>query len=118
MLDGASGCRPTPVSSGWSGGYPLSDPRIRSVDGDRPASDTHSFIVKVWLEETVEEAGRATWRGYITHVPDDDRRYLRDLASIPFAIAPYLEQMGVRLSLLWRVKRWLRKRPKPRCTEG
>ena len=24
---------------------------------------THSFIIKIWLEETVAEDGRAVWRG-------------------------------------------------------
>lgn len=56
---------------------------------------THSFIVKVWLEETAAEAGRATWRGHITHVPSGERRYLKDLDDITSFIVPYLESMGV-----------------------
>ena len=58
---------------------------------------THSFIVKVWLEETSAEGGRATWRGHITHVPSGERRYLKDLDDITSFIAPYLEKMGVEL---------------------
>jgi hypothetical protein len=58
---------------------------------------THSFIVKVWLEETVEEAGRAKWRGHITHVPSGEKRYLEDLDEITTFITPYLEEMGVRI---------------------
>lgn len=57
--------------------------------------NTHPFIVKVWLEETAEEAGQATWRGHITHVPSGRRRYLKDLNEIRAFIAPYLEEMGV-----------------------
>ena len=64
-------------------------------------SNTHSFIVKVWLEETAEEAGQATWRGHITHVPSGERRYLQDLDKIAAFIAPYLEEMGVKLDLGW-----------------
>ncbi len=58
--------------------------------------DTHSFIVKLWLEETAEENGRATWRGHITHVPSGTRRYLKDLEDIVSFIKPYLEAMGVK----------------------
>jgi hypothetical protein len=57
-----------------------------------------SFIVKIWLEETVEEAGRATWRGHITHVPSGKRCYIQDLDQIRDFIAPYLEGLGVRVS--------------------
>ena len=71
-------------------------------------SNTHSFIVKVWLEETAEEAGRATWRGHITHVPSGERRYVRYLNEITAFIAFYLERMGVKMrSRLWQ---WLNRR--------
>ena len=55
---------------------------------------THPFIVKIWLEESAEEAGQATWRGYITHVPSGQRRYLQSLDDIILFIKPYLEAMG------------------------
>jgi hypothetical protein len=58
-------------------------------------TQTHSFIVKIWLEETAEESGGAAWRGHITHVPSGDRHYLQDLDAIAAIIAPYLERMGV-----------------------
>ena len=58
---------------------------------------THSFIVKIWLEETLEEDGRAIWRGHITHVPSGERLYLQDLDTIRLFIEPYLEMMGVNL---------------------
>jgi hypothetical protein len=57
---------------------------------------SHSFIVKVWLEESIEEAGDATWRGHITHVPGEERRYLHTLDDIVEFIGPYLERMGVK----------------------
>ncbi len=56
---------------------------------------SQSFIVKVWIEESAEEAGEATWRGHVTHVPDQERRYLHTLDDIVDFIAPYLELMGV-----------------------
>ena len=54
----------------------------------------HSFIVKLWLEETIEETGQILWRGHITHVPSGKRCYLKDLEEIPAFIAPYLKKMG------------------------
>ena len=60
-------------------------------------SNTHSFIVKIWLEETTEEAGQASWRGHITHVPNGDRRHLKDVSEITAFIEPYLRGMGVKL---------------------
>jgi hypothetical protein len=65
---------------------------------------THSFIVKVWLEETAEEAGRAKWRGHVTHVPSGERRYLKNLDGITAFIASYLKEMGVKLGNRWRVR--------------
>ena len=58
---------------------------------------THSFIIKIWLEESVEETGRAIWRGRITHVPSGKRQYIQHLDEIGAFIAPYVEAMGVRL---------------------
>jgi hypothetical protein len=67
-------------------------------------ANTHPFIVKVWLEETAAEAGRAKWRGYITHVPSGERRYVEHLEEIDAFIAFYLEEMGVDLDLGRRVQ--------------
>ena len=88
---------------------------------DLTESTTHSFIVKIWIEETAQEAGRATWRGHITHVPDNERRYLRDLDDVGVFIATYLEAMGLKLGWRWRLRRWLRRhRPlvRPRPSSG
>ncbi len=79
---------------------------------DLPESNTHSFIVKIWLEETVEEDGRAIWRGYITHVPGGERRYMKQPNDILMFIMPFLNKMGVRSSVRWRIRQWL-KRWKP-----
>jgi hypothetical protein len=81
-----------------------SDEEIRQ---DPNEYQTHSFIVKVWLEEREDQRERQTWRGRITHVPDGERRYLQDLREIARFIAPYLERMGVRPRLLERFMRWI-----------
>lgn len=66
--------------------------------------NTHSFVVKVWLEETVEEAGRARWRGHVTHVASGERRYLESLSGLAAFIRPYLEPWGVKFSFFHRVR--------------
>lgn len=71
--------------------------------------ENHSFIVKVWREETVEEAGQARWRGHITHVQTGRRRYLQSLSGILAFIMPYLERMGIRFSIVRRLQMWLLK---------
>ena len=71
-------------------------------------SNSHSFIVKVWLEETAEEAGRAIWRGHITHVSrEENRRYVKDLDELAAFIVHYLEGMGVKFGMRWRLRRCL-----------
>ena len=75
---------------------------------DLPEATTQSFIVKIWLEETAEETGRARWRGHITHVPSGERRHLKDLGDITAFIVPYLERMGVKLTLILGRRRWFK----------
>lgn len=75
---------------------------------DEIESEAQSFIVRVWVEERAEEGDRGTWRGHITHVPGGERRYLKNLDEIGDFIAPYLESMGVKLGLRWRMRRSLR----------
>lgn len=77
---------------------------------NQSTTTTHSFIVKIWLEETVEEAKRVTWRGHITHVLSGKRRYLQDLDDIAAFITPYLKDMGGEPGLSWRIRQWF-KRP-------
>jgi hypothetical protein len=62
---------------------------------DSPESYAHAFFVRVWLEETAEEAGRASWRGSITHLPDGKPHYIHDLEAITSLVAHYLNEMGI-----------------------
>lgn len=77
-------------------------------NSELPEDNTHSFIVKVWLEETQDEDGKVVWRGDITHVQGGERRYLRNLNQLKDFIEAYLVKMGVRLSGLRRIKSWFR----------
>lgn len=58
---------------------------------DMPEAHTHSFVIKIWLEEKAEETDQAIWRGHITHVPTGTRRYFQDLTVIADFMQPYLQ---------------------------
>jgi hypothetical protein len=71
--------------------------------------DRQTFILKIWLEETLQESGRAIWRGHITHVPSGERRYVQCLDDIVAFIMFYLEAMGVKADRYWRLRQSLRR---------
>ena len=61
------------------------------TDGMTPqAAYGHSFIVRVWLEETSEESGRAVWRGRVTHVPSHEQRYFQEMDDLLIFIQRYI----------------------------
>lgn len=72
-----------------------------------PEGQTHRFVVKVWIEETAEEASRPAWCGHITHIPSGTRRYFRDLDRLVAFIVPYLRELGVHPRPGRRLRRWL-----------
>jgi hypothetical protein len=76
---------------------------------DEIESEAQSFIVRIWVEERAEDADQGIWRGHITHVSSSRRRYLKNLDEIGDFIAPYLMEMGVKLEMRWRIRRWLRR---------
>ena len=67
----------------------------RSPDEERSVYETanHSFIIRIWLEEIVED-GQHRWRGHITHVPSGRRRYFVDVDEISRFIASYMTLLG------------------------
>ena len=69
-------------------------------------SNTHSFIVKIWLENVSETTGMVKWRGRISHVPEQTSLHFENLSAIAAFIAPYLERMGTDPGIGWR--RWLK----------
>jgi hypothetical protein len=75
-----------------------------SMDEVEPVS--HSFVIKIWLEETAGDVGQAIWRGHITHVGSGVGRYVKDLQEIIAFIVPYLRSMGVRISRSRRLRWW------------
>ena len=68
----------------------------------------HSFVIRIWLEETAEEASEAVWRGHVTHTASGERHFLRNLNEISPFIWPHLKAMGVKPPLRYQFSLWLR----------
>jgi len=68
---------------------------------------THSFVVKVWLEETPDETLYPIWRGHITHVASGQRQYVTNLNGFLAFMIPYLAKLGIKMSWLGRLCLWL-----------
>lgn len=58
-------------------------------------TSTQSFVVKIWVEETAEEAGEVLWRGHITHVFSNERHYFASLAEMTAKMTSYLQNAGI-----------------------
>ena len=70
----------------------------------------HSFIIKLWFEQSSEEEDcSTTWHGHITHVPGGERAYLKDLKGATDFITTYLEAYGVKVSTSRRFAHWFRR---------
>jgi len=69
----------------------------------------HSFIIKLWIEESVEEEGLITWRGHITHVPSGERRYLQSLDDISTFIESFLAAAGGISVKKCPLRQWLKR---------
>ncbi|HEU4742122.1 MAG TPA: hypothetical protein VFS50_11070 [Meiothermus sp.] len=67
-------------------------------------SQAHSFVIRI----EASAAPGQTWQGYISHVPEGERRYFRRLGEIPVFIAPYLRQMGQGVGWCTWLWRWFR----------
>lgn len=79
------------------------EPNSHTIATFSEEGSTHSFIVRIWLEETLEEAGKARWRGHVTHVPGGERCYFEELSDIVIFILPYLDSMNVHPGALWKI---------------
>jgi hypothetical protein len=82
-----------------------SDQTQNKPGGESLEATSHPFVIRIWLEESAQEAQWATWRGHITHVPSGERCYIQDLDQIQNFIIPYLEDMGIKFGAHSRVRR-------------
>ncbi len=58
---------------------------------DPSQPDTHSFVLRIWIEEKCDTSGAVRWRGSITHVPSARTRYFEDLADMCAFVAAHME---------------------------
>ena len=79
----------------------------RLVDHLPPDVRSHSFVVRLWIEEPGGKRGQATWRGHITNVATREKRYVKDLDDIVLVIMPCLQRVGARFNYCWRARQWL-----------
>jgi hypothetical protein len=87
----------------------LDPPDPSKSPGDNEIEQTtHSFVLRIWREESLSPGKSATWRGHITHIPSNKRRSVRHVGEIIRFIEPYLEQLGMRTSCRERVQQWVR----------
>jgi hypothetical protein len=54
---------------------------------------TATFIVKIWIEVD-EKENRKVWRGYIQHIPSENKVYLKSLEEINVYMGQYLKAIG------------------------
>ncbi|MFH2102445.1 MAG: hypothetical protein ABIJ39_03710 [Chloroflexota bacterium] len=54
----------------------------------------HSFIVRVWREETGFDKGQIVWRGHITPLPGEQRYYFSKVSEIPGLLLAHLKDQG------------------------
>ena len=71
----------------------MTDHCIPWVSMELHEATIHSFIIRLWLEETAEETGPVKWRGYITHIPSGKQLYLKSLDEISHFIQAYLSTL-------------------------
>lgn len=54
-------------------------------------SDSHAFVIRIWLEDAQSAENDTLWRGQITHVLDQRYHYFQDLSGIIHFMTPYLD---------------------------
>ena len=52
-------------------------------------ADAHSFVVRLWRENSENPDEPAEWRGWIEHVQSQKRHYFRAVADISRIVAAY-----------------------------
>lgn len=76
---------------------------------DSIQSNTHSFIIKVWVNEPGQTSEPIVWRGRITHVPSGHVQHFVSVDEISTFVMPYLQQLGVKPTWSWKIRHWLRR---------
>jgi hypothetical protein len=61
---------------------------------DLRESQLHSFVIKLWLEDALENTTRTAWRAKITHVPGGEHRYIKSFDEMADFITVHLKWPG------------------------
>ena len=69
---------------------------------------THTFVLKLWLTDQQEQAGKREWHGHLDHAATGKRTYFSNFPQLNSQLYGYLDQLGVQLPLWWRVYKWLK----------
>lgn len=72
-------------------GVELSENPPEYSDAPNGEASLLSFIVRLWIEESVPEANQTSWRGHITSVPNGQRQYFTSITQIPDLIIALLK---------------------------
>jgi hypothetical protein len=83
----------------------MRDPAPNDAGAVEP--NTHAFVIKVWREDGDLAVDSAAWRGHITHVASGQRRYVTSLRELDSFIGGYLQELYIRLPLVWRMYQWI-----------
>jgi hypothetical protein len=73
------------------GGFALLNAHADDEDESITDKNTHSFVVRVWFEETPAETRSPVWRGHIRHIPGGELRYFTNLNEITEFIGTHLK---------------------------
>lgn len=60
-----------------------------------PEHSSLAFFIRIWVEQTSAEVDGGSWRGHITSLPDQERRYVESLAEIIAFIHERFELIGI-----------------------
>ena len=69
--------------------------------------DTHSFVVKLWLDPPEGEPEDTRWQGEITHVASGQRYRFGRLRELDHFLRPFLDTLGIKRPFFWRIVLWM-----------
>lgn len=81
--------------------------KYHGVGHTMDSADTRVFsvIVKIW----VEDSGKPTWHGRVTHIPSGEQYYVRRVEDIAEIVCRYLSAIGLKVGIYTRMWRWLQR---------
>jgi hypothetical protein len=71
-------------------------------------TDTHTFVVRFWLEAREIAGKKRIWRGVIEHLASGNQRYLKEPSEIISFIEQYGEGKETQQSPVWGSREWLK----------